>query len=113
MLNTLLCLIPEQAWLPLMVLAGILIILGFRKAGSGIVMTILLLALLGPLAAGLMEALPTPLFFLLILCLPFFLFRMLFGRRVSENVLSYFLWSLIKAPFRFLAWLLRSPARRP
>jgi hypothetical protein len=112
-MQTLLCLVPQEAWLPLMVLAGILVIVGFKSIGGKIFVGIILLALLAPFAEGLIEALPTPLLLLLLIALPFIFFRMIFGRRVTENILSAFLWTLIKAPFRFLGWLLRSPARRP
>ena len=112
-MNAVLSFVPQEAWLPLMVVAGILVILGFRGIGLKIFGGIILLALLSPFIKGLIEALPTPLLVLLLIALPFIFFRMIFGRRVSENVLSEFLWALIKAPFRFVGWLFRSPYRRP
>jgi len=112
-MNAVLSFVPQEAWLPIMVLAGILVILGFRGIGLKIFGGIILLALLAPFAVGLIEALPIPLLVLLLIALPFIFFRMIFGRRVSENVLSMFIWTLIRAPFRIVAWLFRSPARRP
>ena len=112
MLNGLLSFIPQSAFLPAMVIGGILVILGLRGIGFGIIGTIILLALLGPFITALTDALPAPLFSILALVSVFFLFKLIFGKRVAENLLSFVVWELIRAPFRFIAWLFRRPARR-
>lgn len=112
MLDILICLLPREAWAPLLVLAGLLIIIGLRKAGFNIVGAVILLALLGPFFVALIDSLPPELFFLLMVFFAFMVFRMVFGRRVTENVLTSLIMGVLKAPFKFLGWLSRRPVRR-
>ncbi len=113
MLTLLLFLAPKEAWALLIVIGGLLIIIGFRKAGLVIIGTICLLALFAPFFDNLFDSLPPGIIALLMVIFIFWLFRTLFGRRVSGNILSAMILGLLKAPFRFLGWLFRMPVRRP
>lgn len=112
MLTLLLCLMPQEAWAALLVIGGLLIIIGLRKIGFCIIGTIVLLALLGPFFDALLNWLPPGIILLLMVVFFFLLFRAIFGRRVSGNIVSAFILGLLKAPFRFLGWLFRIPMRR-
>lgn len=114
MVSTLLMFVPQEAYLPLLVLAGLLMIIGLRRIAMGILGTVLALAMFGPFIDALIDSLPPGLFALLMLALVLSLFRLIFGRRVVENVISFLLYDLLLAPFRFLRWLLRGfgPGRR-
>jgi hypothetical protein len=112
-LDLLILLVPQEAWLPLMVIGGLLIIIGFRRAGLGIIGTICMLALFVPFFDALVYALPEELFWPLMIVCSFMVIRAIFGRRVMDNLLSYLLWEIIRAPFRFLGWFFRGMGRRP
>lgn len=114
MITTLLTLIPQEAYLPMLVLAGLLMIIGLRQIALGIFGLILALAFFGPFIDALVDSLPPWLFALLVLGFVLMLFRLVFGRRVADNVISFLLYDLIMAPFRFIRWLLRGfwPGRR-
>lgn len=114
MVGRLLMFIPEEAYLPLLVLGGILMMIGLRQLALGLIGTVLALALLGPFIDALLDSLPPWLFALVALAMVVSLFRFVFGRRVAENVLSYLLYDLLLSPFRFLRWLIRGfgPNRR-
>lgn len=107
MLQTLLMLIPQEAYLPAMVIGGLLIVVGARKLGIGIIVGVILFALLGPFIDSLVDALPPWLFALLCLFLILSLFRLMFGNRVADHVIARFLYDFLRAPFLFLRWLLR------
>jgi len=114
MFTTLLMLIPQEAYLPMLVLAGLLMVVGLRHIALGIVGTVLALAMFGPFIDALIDSLPPWLFALLMLAFVLTIFRLMFGRRVVENVISFLLYDLLMAPFRFLRWLLSGfgPGRR-
>jgi hypothetical protein len=105
--------LPEEFWLPILVIAGLLVILGFRKLGLGIYGAILLMALLTPFMDSLIAQLSQEIFWILMGVFFFSMLRLILGRRVMENVLSYLIYDLIRAPFRFLAWLLQGGRRIP
>jgi hypothetical protein len=111
MLSALILLIPENAYLLALVLAGILIMIGFRKAGVGLVVCILLFAVLGPFIEALIEVLPDWLLILLLLGFVLSMTRLVFGRRVAGNVISLLLYDLLRLPLRLLGRLLRRPLR--
>lgn len=113
MINALLFLVPEQAWVLVLVVAGILMILGFRKMAWTLVGSIILLALLSPYIEALIDVLPLWLIGILIVIIGISFFRLILGRRIADNVISYLVYDLIRAPFRFIFWLLRGPIRRP
>jgi hypothetical protein len=113
MINALLFLVPEQAWVLVLVVAGILMILGFHKMAWTLVGSIILLALLSPFIDALIDVLPLWLITILIVIFSISFFRLIFGRRIADNVISYLIYDLIRAPFRFIFWLLRGPIRRP
>ena len=112
MVALLLCLVPQEAWVPLFVIGSLLIIIGLRKIGFTIIGTILLLALLGPFFDSIFNSLPAGIVLLMIVVFFFVLFRTVFGRRISGNILTALILGLLKAPFRFLGWLFRIPIRR-
>ena len=112
MLTLLLCFVPQEAWAALLVIGGLLIIIGLRKIGFCIIGTIILLALLGPFFDSVFNSLPPVITLVLMVVFFFLLFRAIFGKRVSSNIVSALILGLLKAPFRFLGWLFRIPMRR-
>ena len=93
----------------LMVISGILVMLGLRKAGLGLAGLTLGVVLFGPAIIGLLDGLP--LAARLAVCIAGLLlaFRLIFGRAVSAYVLGRLLYDLIRAPVRMLARLIRWP----
>lgn len=114
MISSLLMFVPQEAYLPLLVFGGLLMIIGFRRIALGLVGTVLALAMFGPFIDALVESLPSWLFALLVLGFVLSIFRLVFGARVADNVISFLLYDLIRAPFRIIGWLLRGfgPRRR-
>jgi len=112
MLNLILCFLPQEAWAALIVFGGLLIIIGLRKIGFCIIGTICLLVLFAPFLDSLIDSLPSEIIIVLMVVFLFWLFSAIFGRRVSDNILSALILGLLKAPFRFLGWLFRMPMRR-
>ncbi len=112
MITTLVRFLPKETWPAVMVIGGFLVIFGMRRLGFGIVGTIILVALATPFIGAFIGILPPGLFVILCVFVAISVFGAIFGKRVSENVLSSLLFELIKAPFRLVAWLFRGPARR-
>lgn len=112
MIQTLMMLIPQEAYLPAMFIGALLIILGARKIGMGIFLSIIFFAVFGPFVYALIDSLPAWLFAILCLLIVVSLFRMFFGNRVTDHVLGRLLYDLIRAPFHFMGWLLRGFGRR-
>jgi hypothetical protein len=112
MAQTLLMLIPQEAYLPAMVIGALLIIVGARKIGMGIIVGIIALAFLGPFIDALVDILPPWLFALLCLLLVMSLFRLVFGNRVADHVIARLLYDFIRAPFLFMRWLLHGFGQR-
>jgi len=113
MINLLLLLSPREVWPALIALGALLVIFGLRKVGFGIIATICLLAVFTPFLDSLLASLP--LWAMVGLTAAFFimLFRVIFGRRVLDNIISAMILGLFKIPFRFLGWFFRIPGRRP
>lgn len=104
--------LPKEFWLPALVVASFLVILGFRSLSWGILGTILLLAFFTPFLDSFLAQLPTEIFWILMAIFFFSVLRLIVGRRVVENVLSYLIYDLIRMPFRVLWWLLRGGRHR-
>jgi len=112
MCEAILMFIPEEAYLLVLVAAGILMICGFRSLASGLFVTILLLAILGPFFDALIGNLPPVLLTgLCLLCL-MSIFKMIVGPRVAANLTSFILYDIIRAPFRVIGWLVSGLFRR-
>ena len=108
MLRNLWMLIPEEAYILLLVGIGVATIVGIfslAQAG-GLVLMICLIALATPFLDPLIDMLPDWAVGLLCLCFVIALIGILFGRRVRENVISMILFSLIAFPFRVLGRLI-------
>jgi uncharacterized membrane protein len=113
MINALLFLVPEQAWVLLLVVAGLLMMIGFRRMAWTLVGSIILLALFSPFIDAIIDVLPLWFVAILIIFFGISFFRLILGRRIADNVISYLIYDLIRAPFRFIFWFLRGPVRRP
>ena len=50
--------LPEEAYLAALILGAILVMIGFKKSGTGIIGLVILMALLGPLIDSVFEMLP-------------------------------------------------------
>ena len=93
----------------LMVISGILVILGFRKAGLGLAGLTLGAVVFGPVVTRLLDGLPMAARLAVCIAGLLLAFRMIFGRAVSAYVLGRILYDLIRAPVRMLARLIRWP----
>ena len=112
MIDIIIAFLPQETWLIVFVLAGFLMVFGFRQLALGIMGTIILLAFFMPFVDSFLDSLPPEMNFVLMILFGFTILRMLFGRRVYENVLSCLIYDAIKMPFKFVAWLFRG-TRRP
>ncbi len=110
-----LAIIPKETYLPLLVFAGLLMIIGLRRIAVGLFVTVLALAFSRPFIDAMLQSLPPWAFALVMLAFMIGLFRLFFGRRVADTVLGHLLYDLILAPFRFMRWLVggRRPGQRP
>ena len=107
MLNALFMIVPQEAYILLIMLAAFLILFGMRQLGAGLLLTVILLAIFGPFIDSLIDCLPDWLFALLCLGLIIILFRLIFGKGVADQVIGRLVYDLIRAPFLFMAWVLR------
>ena len=112
MINSILFLLPPETWVCLLVLAGILMIIGFRKAALGIVASVVLLAIFSPFIDSLIDALPTWILIILMIIFVMSILRFVFGRGVADHLIARLLYDVILMPFRFFGWLFRGPRRR-
>jgi hypothetical protein len=112
MINALLFLLPQEAWICLLVLAGFFMMFGFRKVAVGLVGTVVLLAIFSPFIDALIESLPMWILVMMMLLFVISLFRFIIGRRVADHVMAHLLYDVIVMPFRFIGWLFRRRDRR-
>jgi hypothetical protein len=102
-------LIPDNAYILVLVGIGLLTTIGFFSAGRGIrlVLMVCVMAFLGPFIAPSVDLLPDWALGLLCLWLALTLIGAVLGRRVMENVLSMIIFSFLAFPFRALGRLIR------
>lgn len=114
MLKALLMFIPTEAYLTLMVIAGIMMMIGMRKIASTIIVSVLAMAMFGPFIEAIIDSLPSWALILVMVAVALSLIRLVMGRRIFEHVASFLIYDLIRAPFRLLFWLLGAfiPRRR-
>jgi hypothetical protein len=115
MLSRLIFFIPEEAYLLVLVVAGVMMICGFRKAAFGVFSIVLFFAFLGPFFDSLIDGLPSWVFALLLFFVVISLLRMILGNGVLDHLVAMILFGFIRMPFRVLGWILRGfvPKRRP
>lgn len=112
MFEALLMFMPEEAYALGLVAAGILMICGARRLALGLLFTIILFATLGPFIDAFISNLPPVLFIGLCLACLLMLFKMIVGPRTAAHLASFFIYDLIKAPFRIVGWLFSGISRR-
>lgn len=112
MIQPLLCLFPPETWVCLLALAGILMVIGFRKAAFGLAVSVLLIAMLSPFIDSLIYELPPWILAVLMFLCGISLLRLILGRRVADHIIGRLLYDLIRMPFRFIGWIFRGPGRR-
>lgn len=114
MLSFLISILPEEAWPLLLILAGLLVMVGARRLGFGLLGLVCLLAFASPFLPALLgEVLvrlsPTQQYVLMLAGGLFFaltLVRLLLGRAVYAQVMGHLIYDLLRLPFRLVAWLL-------
>jgi hypothetical protein len=106
MLQAVLMFIPQEAYLPLMVLAGLLMIIGLRQIAAAIFISVIAMAILGPFIDAIVGSLPLWAVLLLLTGAFLSLIRLVLGRRIFDNVASFLIYDLIRMPFRIFFWLL-------
>jgi hypothetical protein len=101
--------IPEEAYILIIVGAGFALTLGFINISSAIsiVVTICLIALLSPFIGSLMDLLPGWVLILILLCFVMSFVKAILGRRVVDGVLSLLIFEMIMLPFRIFSRLFR------
>lgn len=107
MIQRLFILLPEEAYLVALTGAGLLMIVGMRRAAIGIVTGVVFLALFGPFIDALIENLPDWLLVPVMLGGFLCLVSLLFSRRVTDNLIARLLYDLILLPFRLSRGILR------
>jgi hypothetical protein len=105
MIQTALMFVPEEAYVLLVALSGLLIIVGLRKLGFALLGSVLLMALLGPFINDLIDSLPSWAFYTLCAFSALSILRLILGARVADYLISRFLYSLVMTPFWFLRWI--------
>jgi hypothetical protein len=110
--RSLLFLLPSETWICIIVLAGFLIIIGFRKAGFSLIGGVVLLALFSPFIEAFVELLPTWLLIIIMIFFAMSLLRLIFGERAADHVIGRLLYDIILLPFRFIGWFFRSSRGR-
>lgn len=111
MINALLLLVPQEAWLCLIVLGGLLMILGFRKAAMSLIGGVILMALLSPFIEPLLDLLPTWILVLLLIFVFMSVLRLFLGERVADHIIARLLYDIIVLPFRFIRWVFTGSRR--
>jgi prepilin signal peptidase PulO-like enzyme (type II secretory pathway) len=108
MFKNLWILIPDEAYILLLVGIGVATIVGiFSPAQAvGLVLMVCLIALATPFLDPFIDMLPDWAVGLLCLCFVIALIGTLFGRRVQENVISMIIFSLIAFPFKVIGRLI-------
>lgn len=100
--------LPEGAYLPLLVFAGILIITGLKRLAFSLMAFVFLSILLPPLITPLLAQLPDWLVWLLLAFLALSLVRFILGPGVWANMVGTLLANLLTA---LVVGLLRLPVR--
>ena len=108
MMGTLLMLIPPEAYVLLIVISGVLIMVGLKTVGLGILGFVFLACIFGPLIEGLMDMLPNWAFLLLLVFLFLSLLKMVLGRGVFDHLVGSLLFTVLMVPFRMVGFVLRS-----
>jgi hypothetical protein len=112
MTGLLLFLATPEMWILLLVIAGLLMIIGFRTTGLQLLGGVILLIIFTPFLESLIDILPLWLLIILTFFCLVSLLRLFLGARIADQLIADLLYDLIRFPFRFLGWLLR-PVRRP
>lgn len=105
MIQTVLMFIPQEAYVTLIVLSGLLIMVGLRRMGFALLGSVILIALLGPFIDAMIGELPPWAFYGLCLFCGLSLLRLIFGPRVADYLIARLLYNLLMTPFWFLRWL--------
>ena len=101
-MQTLWMFIPEEAYILVIVGVGLAIMLRFFTPASGlsIVGVLCLIILVTPFIETLAEIIPNWALMLILVFFSLSFIRMIFGRRVSENVISMILFNILCMPFK-------------
>lgn len=105
MFQSILMYMPEEAYVLLIVISGLLIMVGLRSLGIKLLGGVVLLALLGPFLDALAAELPPWLLCGIALLGFLSLLRSILGGRVFDYLLGRILYNLLMCPFWFIRWL--------
>jgi len=101
---------PDEGLVLLVALAGLILILGFREAAMGLLGTVVLFALLGPVIESLVAGLDPFWQFVILaalgLAIIHALILLIIGRDTASHLAALLLHDLIILPFRLLSRLL-------
>jgi hypothetical protein len=103
--------VPDAALPLLFLLAGLMLVLGFRRMALGLLLSLILMALLSPLIESLFSALPLWISTLLLIVIGFWLLRgvvsLILGARATDHVVGILAADVIRMIFRMMFWPLR------
>jgi hypothetical protein len=103
--------LPDEALVLVIMAAGFALMLGFRRAAAGLLGTVVLFALLGPIIEGLVAGRSPGWQFLIIVLVGLVLLRavilLLLGRQTASHLAALLLHDLILLPFRTVGWRFR------
>jgi len=106
-MKTLLFLIPEEAWIGALIVAAIMMIIGFRRVALKLVGAIIMMGLLSPFIDFFVQQLPSWLLPILFLMFILLMMRRMLGQGIADRLIAHLLYDLIRAPFLFIGWFLR------
>lgn len=103
--------LPDEALLLVMMAAGLLLMLGFRRVAGGLLATALLLPLLSPFVEALMSGLPAWVSLVILVVLGLTIFRALaslfLGRRAAAHMVGILAADVVRFLVRCLFWPVR------
>jgi hypothetical protein len=112
-MGMLLSILPQELWIVVLIGTAFAVILGLVPRGAivGVIVTIVVLSITGPIIGSLISSLPWwiygPLLFLFGLFMLNWLITLIFGRRTGSHLAALVIHDILLAPFRFVGFLLR------
>lgn len=110
-MGILLSLIPQELWILVLIGTAFAVIFGLvpRGAIGGVIVTILVLSIVGPIIGSFIESLPAWVSVILTILFGLWvinwLITLIFGKRTGGHLVALLIHDVILAPFRFIGFL--------
>jgi hypothetical protein len=112
-MGMLLCLIPQELWILVLIGTAFAVIFGLVPRGAivGVVVGMLVLSIVGPIIGSLISALPSWISTILMIVFGLtvinWIITLIFGKRTGGHLTALLLHDIVLAPFRAVRFLLR------